>query len=256
MTSPKVASLVTKGIITFCTVITLARLLADAVLDPSSKLNASRSTTKLCMRIREITEKYFIESSGIEPSEQAVPVLGSTFMHGTLLHIAVNMFVLNSFAPTLIMRYGLFRAFIPLWFFAGSAAGIAFVRWHKVNEPPSVWDTKGTKSKSFLGIKPTPETRAICRQQGGACGASGVLSGILGFLVSAGHRGMSVGLPFVPLGIPLSVATLGYVAFEYWALATGTLPQLGHAAHLGGIIGGAMFGALFRLPFLRRRRLF
>lgn len=208
------------------------------------------------MRIREISEKYFIASTKNEGSHQAVSALGSTFMHGTLLHVAVNMFVLNSFAPTLIMHYGLFRAFIPLWFLAGSAGGVAVVRWQQVNEPRSGWDTKGRKSESFLGIKPTPETRAICSQQGGSCGASGVLSGILGFLVTAGHRGMTVGIPFVPLGIPLSVATLGYVAFEYWALSTGSLPQLGHAGHLGGVIGGAMFGVLFRLPFLRRRRLF
>ena len=255
MTSPRVAFLFTKGLIAFCTVITLARLYADAVLEPHTTVNASRSTAELCMRIRDISEKYFIASTENYHSHRAESVLRSTFMHGSLLQIAVNMFVLNSFAPTLIMHYGLFRAFIPLWVLAGSAGGVAFVRWQQVNEPRSGWDTKGRKSESFLGIKPTPETRAMCSQQGG-CGASGVLSGILGFLFTAGHRGMTVGIPLVPLGIPLSVATLGYVAFEYWALSTGSLPQLGHAGHLGGVIGGAMFGVLFRLPFLRRRRLF
>ena len=183
-------------------------------------------------------------------------MLGSMFLHGSLLHLAVNMFVLNSFAPTLIMHYGLFRAFIPLWLLAGPAGGVAFVRWQQVNEPRSAWDTKGGTPESFLGIKPTPETRAICSRQGFAYGASGVLSGIFGFLVTASHRVMTVGLPFVPLGIPLSVATLAYAAFEYWALSTGSVPQSNHAGHLGGVIGGAMFGVLFRLPFLRRRRLF
>ena len=256
MTSPRVASLVTKGLIAFCTVTTLARFYADAVLDPHTGVNASRSTAKLCMRIREISEKYFIASTENYRSHRAESVLGSTFMHGSLLHIAVNMFVLNSFAPTVIMHYGLFRAFIPLWFFAGSAGGVAFVQWQQVNEPRSGWDTKSKESDSFLGIKPTPETRAICSQHGRGCGASGVLSGILGFLFTTGHRGMTVGIPFVPLGIPLSVATLGYTAFEYWALSTGSLPQMSHAGHLGGVIGGVMFGAIFRLPFLRRRRLF
>lgn len=253
MTSPRVASIVTKGIIAFCTLIYLARIYSEAVLDPHAKFNVSPSTVKLCKRIREITDQYFVVSTETERSHQVGSVLGYTFMHASMLHLGVNMFVLNSFAPTVIMQYGLFRAFLPLWFLAACAGGIAFIRWQQVNQPRSGQNTKDVNSESFLGIKPTPETRAV--QHNFACGASTVLSGFLGFLFTAGHRGMTVGLPLVPLGIPLSVATLGYAAFEYWALSTGSIPNLGHAGHLGGMIGGAMFGVIFRLPLLRRRRL-
>jgi len=135
-------------------------------------------------------------------------VLSSAFLHGSLLHLGVNMLGIWTFGRELESAMGSLRY---LWLYAVSVLAAAATQLVAV---------------SFGDPVPT-------------VGASGGLFGLLAaYAILFPHRKLILLFPPIPLPAPLFV--LLYAAFELYAGVTGTLSGVAHFAHLGGLVGGLL----------------
>lgn len=145
----------------------------------------------------------------------------SVFSHNMFWHLLMNMFVLNSFGPIVEKTIGLSR-FIKFYFAAGIISSLA----HAL---VSAW---------ILG---QPELSAL--------GASGSISGIV-ILFSLLYPEQKI-LIFGIIPMPAMLGAILFVGIDIWGLvvqAGGSGLPIGHGAHLGG----ALAGALYYLFYLRR----
>lgn len=124
----------------------------------------------------------------------------SMFLHADFAHLFFNMFVLLMFGLHLERKVGR-TVFTILYFLSGIVGGIGF----ELFNAPGV-----------IGL-----------------GASGAIYGIIGALVVLEPR-MLVYVYFVP--VPIAVAGLLYAVIELASI--GAADNIGHAAHLFGLLGG------------------
>lgn len=144
-------------------------------------------------------------------------LVSSAFLHGGMLHLAVNMLGVWTFGRELERALGSARY---LWLYAASVLTAALTQLIAVQ----------------FG-KPVPTV-----------GASGGLFGLLAaYAMLFPHRKLLLLFPPIPLPAPLFVVL--YAAFELYAGVTGTLSGVAHFAHLGGLVGGVLV-----LRSYRRRR--
>lgn len=171
-------------------------------------------------------------------------LLTSSVMHNSLIHLLLNMYVLNGFGPAVLQMFGL-SGFVGLWTVAHLGAAGASIYWEEINRQAgslaSRWNTAAKyEQRTFLGIKPTAETRAIQDRAGGSMGSSGALLGMLA-VTAVVNPSVPVQFILLPISFPIWIGASGLAVFSYWAMATGSLPSLGHAGHLGGMMGGLGF---------------
>jgi len=137
----------------------------------------------------------------------------AAFSHNEMWHLAINMIVLWSFGTVLERLWGA-RVFVTFYLVAAVVASIS----HCV------------VSSVFLGNGNIP-----------ALGASGAVSGLL--LAYALYFPRHKILLFFVIPIPAVAAVLAFVGFDLWGLLAqsrgGGLP-IGHGAHLGGALAGAL----------------
>lgn len=149
-------------------------------------------------------------------------LLTSVFSHNLFLHIFINMFVLNSFGSLLESVLGRLR-FLRFYLVAGVFSSLC----HCV------------VSRYVVG---QPEQAAL--------GASGAIAGLVLVFSLLFPREKILLLGVIPL--PAIWGALAFVGIDLWGLSAqahgGGLP-IGHGAHLGG----ALAGALYYFFFLRRR---
>ncbi|AXQ31474.1 rhomboid family intramembrane serine protease [Solimonas sp. K1W22B-7] len=132
----------------------------------------------------------------------------SAFLHGGMLHLAVNMFGVWTFGRELEQALGPLR----------------FLRLYAV----SVLAAAATQLVAVHFGKPVPTV-----------GASGGLFGLLAaYAILFPDRKLLLLFPPIPLPAPLFVVL--YAAFELYAGVTGTLSGVAHFAHLGGLAGGLL----------------
>lgn len=137
--------------------------------------------------------------------------------HATLNHLAFNMVSFNAFAGFAIMCGLPLPTLLALGLGSGLASDLACLYdWNR-------------KRKEIPGL-----------------GASGVISG-LGTAMACMRPTASFGIIFIPIGIPLSLLMVGYIAYDTYRLDSEE-SNVGHAAHLGG----SAFGVLFYTLFLRK----
>jgi len=142
----------------------------------------------------------------------------AAFSHSELWHLALNMFVLWSFGTVLEHLWGT-KVFVLVYLAAAVVASISHCA-----------------VSSFL----------IGRDDIPALGASGAVSGLLlaYALTFPRHRILLFGI--VP--VPALVGVLGFVGLDLWGLIAqgrgGGLP-IGHGAHLGGALAGALIYFLY-----------
>lgn len=129
----------------------------------------------------------------------------SMFLHGSIWHIAINMWVLYMFGTLLESKIGTKR-FILIYFISGIIASIA---------SNFVYDA--------------------------ALGASGAIMGVLGVCIIL-MPNLRVMLMFPP--IPMSLQTAGILIAAMDIL--GLLPGIAHAAHLGGLATGLVYGWMLK----------
>lgn len=132
--------------------------------------------------------------------------LTSMFLHGGILHIAFNMFMLWSFGNQLDQILGT-KKFLQLYLLSGLASGILWM---------------------FFGA-------------GAAVGASGALCGLLAAYVFIAPETKALLFFFIPVKIKNLV--YGFAAFSLvFGLLSLVNPSygfgIGHFGHLGGLIGG------------------
>lgn len=138
----------------------------------------------------------------------------AVFSHSLLFHLLINMIVLLSFGPPLERLMGSGR-FLLFYLAAGAVGSLS----HAV-------------TSAFLIGEPA---RA-------ALGASSALAGML-LLFSLAFPKARVLLFFV-IPLPAIVAALAFVAVDVWGLVSqieGAGLPIGHGAHLGGALTGAVY---------------
>lgn len=152
-------------------------------------------------------------------------LLTSVFSHSMLLHLFVNMFVLNSFGRVLEIFLG-HRMFLKFYLIAGVIGSLAHVA-------VSNW-LIGNPGLSALGAS------------GAVCGAVLLFS-----LIFPREKILIFGL----IPVPAIVGALAFVGLDLWGLSAqtkgGGLP-IGHGAHLGGAFAGFVYYLFVVRPRLRR----
>ena len=137
-------------------------------------------------------------------------MLTSMFLHGGILHIAVNMWALLNLGFTAELFYGR-RNFFLIYMLSGFAGSSATLIWR-------------------------PETVSV--------GASGALYGVMGALAALLYLKH---LPVDKVKLRKSVGSIGAV-IVFNLLISARIPIINNAAHVGGLIAGAILG--FALPAL------
>ena len=155
-------------------------------------------------------------------------IVTSAFMHGSITHIAFNMFALYMFGGAIERTFGA-REFTVYYFVCAVVASLLqlAVLWFF---PPS--------------------------QYGPTLGASGAIFGLLlAFGMLYPHEKLM--LMFLPIPIPAWLFVTGYAVIELTMGVTGIEPGVAHFAHLGGMLGGIVLIQYWRgrLPFKPKRRL-
>jgi len=129
------------------------------------------------------------------------------FLHGSLVHIAFNMFALYMFGAAIERVFGA-RRYLVYYFVCVVSAALTQLLFAAISG----------------GIYPT-------------VGASG---GVFGLLLAYGiyFPNNRVMLIFPPIPMPARIFVLVYAAIELYLGVTGTQQGVAHFAHLGGMIGG------------------
>ncbi|MCK5375974.1 MAG: rhomboid family intramembrane serine protease [Acidobacteria bacterium] len=137
----------------------------------------------------------------------------SAFSHSELWHMAINMFVLWSFGTVLERLWGT-RVFVAFYLAAAVVSSASHC----------------AVSSLYIGSGDIP-----------ALGASGAIAGLL--LAYALHYPRHKILLFGIVPIPALAGVLAFVGLDIWGLIAqgrgGGLP-IGHGAHLGGALAGAV----------------
>jgi membrane associated rhomboid family serine protease len=139
-----------------------------------------------------------------------------SFLHGSVLHLLLNMYALWLFGSRMERAWGS-RAFAVYYFFCVIGAGL--VQLFVAN----------------LGVA----------GEGGMYPTLGASGGVFGVLLAFGltYPNERLMLIFPPVVLPAKWFVLIYGAIELWAGVTGTEAGVAHFAHLGGMLFG--FGLLW-----------
>lgn len=155
--------------------------------------------------LRMTMMRYFVTN----PASRSVclPMIYSTFSHCSLLHLAVNMYVLYGFATPAVQTLGK-EQFVALYLTSGVVASLAS-HLHKV----------------------------AFKIPGNSLGASGAIMGVVGFICLT-YPDTKLGIAFLPL-ITFSAANAikGIIAMDTIGCIL-RFKYLDHAAHLGGVFWG------------------
>ncbi|HJY88397.1 MAG TPA: rhomboid family intramembrane serine protease [Candidatus Acidoferrales bacterium] len=138
------------------------------------------------------------------------------FLHGSLLHLLLNMFVLWMFGRDLELYWGR-RRFYVYYFLTGIGAGIINV--------------------AVKGLLYSPSSRAL---EIPTIGASGAIYGILLAAAMVFPDRQILLIPF-PVTLPMRayVAVIG--AIEFFATLGATGDNISHISHLGGMLVGYLY---------------
>jgi rhomboid family protein len=154
---------------------------------------------------------------GLRPTPISVYItlLTSMFMHGSLMHIAGNMWFLWIFGDNIEDDLGHW-GYLAFYLIAGLIASLAHVFMNMSSATPSL-------------------------------GASGAISGVMGaYLVLHPQRRVTVLLFRFITQVPAYVAVGLWFAFQVVNSLTGAEGGVAYAAHIGGFLAGAAFGGAYR----------
>lgn len=154
-------------------------------------------------------DRQLIHTLGLQPdsfSERPWTIVTNLFTHGSLLHVATNMFTLYFFGTYLSMLVGQ-RSFLIVYFLGGMWGNILYLI---LADPSSI------------GI-----------------GASGAVFAVAGALTAMRPKLKVMVFP-IPIPLPLWVAIIG----GFFVLSL--FPNVAWQAHLGGLIFGLAAGYFFR----------
>ena len=149
-------------------------------------------------------DKYKFQVSRVLGGEK-IRMLTSGFLHVDWIHLILNMYVLYIFSGIITTILGSLN-FLIIYFGSLLAGSLYSLSYHK-DEP------------YYSSV-----------------GASGAVSGIVYSTILL-YPGMSLYLFFIPIPIPGYIFGVGYLLYSIYGMKK-QLGNVGHAAHLGGAIGG------------------
>ncbi len=167
-------------------------------------------------------DKYKFQVSRVKGGEK-IRMLTSGFLHVDWMHLILNMYVLYAFGNIVISILGTIPLLI-IYFGSLLVGNIYTLHYHK-NEPYY-----------------------------SAVGASGAVAGIVYSSILL-YPGMSLYLFFIPIPIPGYVFGLGYLLYSIYGMKK-QIGNIGHAAHLGGTIGGFALTILLNPILIQTNRTF
>ena len=169
-------------------------------------------------RLGEFMRENFLVSTLHIEHLHVWTLVTAAFSHNELWHLALNMFVLWSFGSVLEHLWGT-RVFVLVYLAAAVVASVSHC----------------ALSSFIMGRDDIP-----------ALGASGAISGLL--LAYALHFPRHRILLFGIVPVPALAGVLAFVGLDLWGLIAqgrgGGLP-IGHGAHLGGALAGALIYYLY-----------
>ena len=146
---------------------------------------------------------------------EAWRLLTSLFLHSGFTHLALNMISLYFLGSFAEVSFGRSR-FLALYFISGVAGGLAYLYFGAFNSP--------------------------------AVGASGAIFGLLG-----GVFGFAIRRGTFSMRNPVINQLLILTAINLFLGAT--IPNVSNTAHIGGLVGGFVFGYLMAPPVYSQKRL-
>ncbi len=146
---------------------------------------------------------------------EAWRLLTSAFLHSGFVHLAMNMISLYFLGSFAEIQFGRGR-FLALYFVSGIAGGLAYLYFGSFTAP--------------------------------AVGASGAIFGLLG-----GVFGYSIRQGTFSLQNPIIGQLLLLTAINLFLGAT--IPNVSNTAHVGGLVGGLVYGWLFAPTVYSRKKL-
>jgi membrane associated rhomboid family serine protease len=149
-------------------------------------------------------DKYKFQIGAILRGEKA-RMFSSAFLHVDYMHLILNMYVLYIFAPIIILSLGIIK-FLILYFGSLLAGSILTLSYHK-------------KELYYTAV-----------------GASGAVAGII-YAAILLNPDMKLMMFPLPIPIPGYIFGIGYLVYSIYGMKN-KVGNIGHAAHLGGSIGG------------------
>ncbi|WP_372801872.1 rhomboid family intramembrane serine protease [Lutibacter sp.] len=149
-------------------------------------------------------DKYKFQIGAINRGEK-IRMLTSAFLHVDYLHLILNMYVLYIFAPIIIFKLGVVK-FLILYFGSLFAGNLLTLTFHK--------------DELYYS----------------AVGASGAVAGII-YAAILLNPAMQLFMFPLPIPIPGYIFGVGYLLYSIYGMKN-KMGNIGHAAHLGGAIGG------------------
>ena len=141
-------------------------------------------------------------------------IISSGFIHANVVHLLFNMVTLYFFGPVLEIYLGGFN-FLLIYF-----CSLFF----------------GSLLSTLINYK-NPDYRSL--------GASGAVSGVvITYAVLFPMQPLYIFL--IPIGIPSFVYAAFFIIYSLYGINRQESDGIGHSSHLGGAIGGLLFGVLFR----------
>ena len=187
--------------------------------------------------------------------------LTSVFMHGSIPHIAFNMYGLWAFGTPLEQMWGR-NKFLFFYFSAGIGASLIYtaVNYYQFNQAmQSLIDLGLTPNDIISRLDPTLEFRDATMQTVNelyttpALGASGAVYGIL---VAFGlyFKDAKLGLIFIPVPIAAKYFIPGLLLIDLFFGMTRYATGIAHFAHIGGAIIGFIIAYYWKNNLTKRRR--
>ncbi|SDX92397.1 Rhomboid family protein [Lutibacter oricola] len=149
-------------------------------------------------------DKYKFQIGAINRGEK-LRMLTSGFLHADYIHLGLNMYVLYIFAPIIIGSLGIVK-FLIIYFGSLFAGSVLTLSYHK--------------NELYYS----------------AVGASGAVAGVIYGAILL-HPSMTLYMFPLPIPIPGYIFGLGYLLYSIYGMKK-QLGNVGHAAHIGGAIGG------------------
>ena len=149
-------------------------------------------------------DKYKFQIGFIIRGEK-IRMFSSAFLHVDYMHLILNMYVLYIFAPIIILGLGVVK-FLILYFGSLIAGNVLTLSYHK-------------KELYYTAV-----------------GASGAVAGII-YAAILLNPDMKLFMFPLPIPIPGYVFGIGYLLYSIYGMKN-KVGNIGHAAHLGGSVGG------------------
>jgi len=149
-------------------------------------------------------DKYKFQIGAINRGEK-IRMFTSAFLHVDYLHLILNMYVLYIFAPMIIGNLGIVK-FLILYFGSLIAGSLYTLTYHK-------------KELYYSAV-----------------GASGAVAGII-YAAILLNPDMTLMMFPLPIPIPGYIFGIGYLLYSIYGMKK-QIGNVGHSAHLGGLIGG------------------